>query len=125
MREKVEVMVEEWLQVVSYQKELSFKSKSQDTNPYVGMCVCVCVYLSVCLFVFVCIYVCTCMCVYECVHPWLHAYIRHVVACVYFVCGIVFPLHILENEPRTAVVTIANCISRYMYMYVNQLKSLL
>ena len=64
MREKVEVMVEEWLQVVSYQKELSFKSESQDTNPDVGMyvCVCVCVYLSVCLSV--CLSLCVCMCVY-------------------------------------------------------------
>ena len=120
--------MEEWLQVVSYQKELSFKSESQDTNPDVGMYmymymyVCVCVCVSVCLFVFVCVYVCTCMCVSECVHPWLHAYIRHVVVCIYFVCGVVFPLRILENEPRTSVVTIANCISRYMY--VNQLKSL-
>ena len=80
------------------------------------------------------------LCVYiKHVVAFVHTYvcIRYVVACscirvyltcgrictmynVYFVCGIVFPQRVLETEHRTAVVTIANCISRY----VNQLKSL-
>ena len=76
MKEKVEVMVEEWLQVVSYmyQKEL------QDTSPNVGMCVCVCV--CVCVFVHMWLHVVTCGCVRILV-MWLCAYISHVVVCVY------------------------------------------
>ena len=47
------VMVERWLQVVSDQKKLSFKSESQNPTPDIGMCVCVCV--CVCVSVCVCV----------------------------------------------------------------------
>ena len=84
MREKVEVMLEEWLQVVSYQKELPFKSESQNTTPDVGMCECVCICECVCVYVSVCECVCVCVCACSCV-----CVCGNVLLCILNICVLV------------------------------------